>query len=125
MPPGTGWASLGWKYLGPDEAAKPDSWLETPAYVADTLRKIVGAEGRVSNANALLMDCATGLRAVNEVEQIAQFEFGAVMASEALKALFRAIKPGIRRFVCERAWARPSNRGCWVPLARMWRSTSL
>jgi hypothetical protein len=89
---------LGWKYFGPDEAAKPDTWLETPAFIADTLRKIVGSEGRVSNANALLMDCVSGLRAVNEVEQIAQFEFGAVNASEALKALFRALEPGMTEF---------------------------
>jgi len=44
------------------------------------------------------MDSSTGLRAVNEIEQIAQFEFGAVMASEALKALFRSVKPGMSEF---------------------------
>ena len=56
---------------------------------------MAGAEGRVVNANALLMDASTGLRARNEVAQIAQFEFGAVMASEALKALFRTLAPGM------------------------------
>jgi Xaa-Pro aminopeptidase len=89
---------LGWKYFGPHEAAKPEVWLETPSYIADTLRKIVGTDGRVLNANALLMDSSTGLRAVNEVDQIAQFEFGAVAASEAIKRLLRAIKPGMTEF---------------------------
>jgi hypothetical protein len=88
----------GWKYFGPHESSRPDAWFETPGYIIDTVRQIVGAEGRVINANALLMDSSTGLRAVNEIEQIAQFEFGAVMASEALKALFKNIKPGMSEF---------------------------
>ena len=88
----------GWKYFGPHESARPDTWFETPAFIVDTLRQIVGPEGRVVNANALLMDSSSGLRAVNEVEQIAQFEFGAVMASEALKALFKNLKPGMSEF---------------------------
>ena len=88
----------GWKYYGPSESPRPDSWLETPAFIVDTLRQLVGPEGKVVNANALLMDSSTGLRAVNEIEQIAQFEFGAVAASEALKALFRNIRPGMSEF---------------------------
>jgi Xaa-Pro aminopeptidase len=86
---------MGWKYYGPHEAKKPETWFETPAFVIDTLRKLAGTQGRVVNANALTMDPSTGLRAINEVEQIAQFEFGAVMASEAMKALFRSVKPGM------------------------------
>lgn len=89
---------LGWKYFGPDEAAKPETWLETPSYIVDGLRAVVGAEGRVVNANALLMHASTGLRAVNEVEQIAQFEFSAVAASEAVKRLIRNIRPGMTEF---------------------------
>jgi Xaa-Pro aminopeptidase len=86
---------VGWKYFGADEAAKPEAWLETPSYIADALRAVVGEAGRVVNANALLMHASSGLRAVNEVEQIAQFEFGAVAASEAVKRLIRNIRPGM------------------------------
>ncbi|MDB5540047.1 MAG: hypothetical protein JWQ89_1774 [Devosia sp.] len=89
---------LGWKYFGPSEAAKPESWLETPSYIVDTLRHIAGPEGRVVNANALLMHPITGLRAVNEIVQIAQFEFGAVAASEAIKALIANVRPGMSEF---------------------------
>ncbi len=89
---------LGWKYYGTAEAARPDAWFETPSFIIDTLRRLTGGEGRVVNANALLMDASSGLRAVNEIAQIAQFEFGAVMASEALKALFRNLKPGMSEF---------------------------
>lgn len=89
---------LGWKYFGAHEAAKPETWFETPAYIIDVLRKIAGMDGRVVNANALLMDSSTGLRAVNEIEQIAQFEFGAIACSEALKRLIANIKPGMTEF---------------------------
>ncbi len=89
---------LGWKYFTIDEAAKPDTWFETPAYIIDTLRKVTGGDGRLVNANALLMHASTGLRAINEVEQIAQFEFGAVMASEAIKALWRNLRPGMTEY---------------------------
>ncbi len=89
---------LGWKYFGPNEAAKPESWLETPSYIVDALRAVVGEDGRVLNANSLLMQSSTGLRALNEVEQIAQFEFGAVAVSEALKRLIRNVRPGMTEF---------------------------
>ena len=89
---------LGWKYFGPAEAKKPETWFETPAFIIDMLRKLTGQQGRVVNANALLMESSTGLRAVNEIEQIAQFEFSAVMVSEALKTLFANLKPGMSEF---------------------------
>jgi hypothetical protein len=89
---------LGWKYYSLQETEKPEAWFETPAFIIDTLRKIAGEDGRVINANAILMDSTAGLRAVNEVEQIAQFEFGAVMASEAIKALLKTLQPGITEF---------------------------
>ncbi len=94
---------LGWKYYGLSETKRPDSWFETPAFIVDTLRQLVGHEGKVVNANALLMDSSTGLRAVNEIEQIAQFEFGAVMASEALKSLIANIRPGMSEFAAAQA----------------------
>lgn len=86
---------LGWKYYGMFEAKRPETWFETPAFIIDILRGIAGEQGKVVNAGALLMDASTGLRASNEVDQIAQFEFGAVMAAEGLKSLFRNIRPGM------------------------------
>lgn len=94
---------LGWKYFGSSESPRPDAWFETPAFIIDTLRQLVGPEGKVVNANALLMDASTGLRAINEIEQVAQFEFGAVMASEALKALFRNLRPGMTEYAAVQA----------------------
>ena len=89
---------LGWKYFGATEADAPEHWFETPSFIVDTVRAIAGVGGKVVNANALLMDNTTGLRAINEIEQIAQFEFSAVAASEALKGLIYNVRPGMREF---------------------------
>jgi hypothetical protein len=86
---------LGWKYFSPFETTAPDQWLEVPSFIADAARAIAGPGGRVVNANALLMHSSLGLRAINEVEQIAQFEFSAVAVSEAIKNMVRSLRPGL------------------------------
>src|SRR5687768_13070834 len=42
----------GWKYCSSQESDTPATWLETPAYLADTLRTISGDPSAVRNANA-------------------------------------------------------------------------
>jgi hypothetical protein len=64
----------------------------------DALRAIVAPSGKLSNATALFMGASTGLRAVNEIAQIAQFEFSASHASEAIKRVLFGIKPGMREY---------------------------
>ena len=80
---------VGWKSY-----ARRD-WLETPAYLVDTLRELVGPSGAVENANDLFIDPATGLRTVNEVEQLIAFEYAACHTSEGVKHLLRALRPGL------------------------------
>ena len=92
----------GWKYYGPSETATPDTWLETPSFIVDTLRSLVGDGGRVVNATRILMDASTGLRALNEVDQLAQFEFAACHTSEAVKRVLLGVKPGMREFEAAR-----------------------
>ncbi len=87
---------VGWKYFGPDEAADPDSWIEAPAFIVDTLRNLVGPAGAVVNATAILMDASQGLRADNEVDQLAAFEFAACQVSEAVKRVLLGLRPGMR-----------------------------
>ena len=71
--------------LRPPETSTPDAWVDAPAYVVDTLRGLVGHTGRVVNATRILMDASDGLRSINEIDQLAQFEFAACQASEAVK----------------------------------------
>jgi len=84
--------------FGEAEAVEPESWIDLPSYVADTLRAIAGPSGRVVNATAVLMDASTGMRAINEVDQLAQFEFGAARASEAVKRVVFGLRPGMSEY---------------------------
>ena len=90
--------AAGWKYYGDFETATPDTWLEIPSFIADTMRVLVGDSSRVVNATRLFMDPSTGLRAINEIDQLAQFEFGASHVSEAVKRVLFGIQPGISEF---------------------------
>jgi hypothetical protein len=90
--------AVGWKYYGPHETPTPETWIEIPSFIADTLRAIVGSGGSVVNATALLMAASTGLRAINEIDQLAEFEFAACHASEAIKRVLFGLRPGMREF---------------------------
>jgi hypothetical protein len=89
---------VGWKYFGPAESPAPETWLDLPSYLADALRAAVGPGGRAVNATALLMHASDGLRAVNEIDQLAQFEFAASHASEAVKRVLFGVRPGMSEF---------------------------
>ncbi len=89
---------IGWKYFGQQETDSPQTWLELPAYLADTLRDMTGNHAQVVNASALLMDSSTGLRAVNELEQLARFEFIGTHASQAVCNVLFGVKPGMTEF---------------------------
>jgi hypothetical protein len=72
---------VGWKYF---EQAESDgkSWIEIPAYIVDTLRDM-GC--MISNATRLFMHPQDGLRVINDVDQLAKFEFAATHTSQAVK----------------------------------------
>ncbi|HET7717725.1 MAG TPA: aminopeptidase P family N-terminal domain-containing protein [Bauldia sp.] len=95
----------GWKFFGPSETATPETWVDAPAYIVDTLRTLVGDTGRVVNATRVLMDSTTGMRAVNEIDQLAQFEFSACQASEAVKRVIFGLRPGMSEFDAARLMA--------------------
>ncbi len=86
----------GWKYYGPHESPHPNTWIESPAFIVDALRRLAGEGGAVVNATALFMHASTGLRAVNEIDQLAAFEFAACHVSEAVKRVIFGLKPGLR-----------------------------
>jgi hypothetical protein len=71
------------------------SSMEAPAFLVDELRELTGASGMVENATDLLIDPADGLRVVNEVEQLAAFEWSACQTSHAVGAVLRGLRPGM------------------------------
>jgi hypothetical protein len=70
--------------------------IEVPAYVVDALRELTGASGLVENANDLLIDPADGLRIVNDVDQLAAFEYAACQTSDGVRRLLAGLRPGLR-----------------------------
>lgn len=82
---------VGWKYFVREETDEPDEWLELPAFIVDVLRQI-GC--RLRNANRLFIDPADGLRVVNEVEQLARFEFAATWSSQGVRNVIAGVQPG-------------------------------
>lgn len=85
----------GWKYFIPVETETPDQWIEAPAYIVDTLRAL-GCETR--NATALFMHPENGLRAVNEVEQLARFEFVSTFSSQSVRNVLFGVRAGMTEF---------------------------
>jgi hypothetical protein len=96
---------VGWKYYSAAESLSPALWSELPSFIVDTVRGIVGAAGSVTNANALLMHPTSGMRAVNEIDQIAAFEFASCHTSQAVKNVLFGVRPGMTEFEAARLLA--------------------
>lgn len=86
--------AIGWKPFGTGDHGFDESTLDLPSFVADTLRSLV-APGRVTNAASLLMDPGTGLRAINEADQLAAFEFAATFTSQGVRNVLAGVEPGM------------------------------
>jgi Xaa-Pro aminopeptidase len=82
----------GWKYFGPGEGERAESWIEAPAYLVEELRAL-GCEP--VNASALFVRPGPGLRLVNDTDQIACFEFAATHGSESMRRLLLGVQPGM------------------------------
>jgi hypothetical protein len=81
---------VGWKSYA-DRAT-----IEAPAFLVDAMRGLTGATGTVENAGGLFIDPADGLRAINEVEQLAAMEAAACTTSSGVRRLLEGLEPGMR-----------------------------
>jgi Xaa-Pro aminopeptidase len=94
--PGSGGATrlgiAGWKYFGPAEAARPEDWIEAPSFIVDELRSL-GCHP--VNASALFTEPGRGLRLINDIDQLACFEFAAAHGSESMRRLLHGVRPGM------------------------------
>ncbi len=87
--PGTRIGVAGWKTYA------DRSTLETPAYIVDAVRELVGPSGRVENAGDLFIDPADGLRVVNDADQLAALEAAACVTSTGVHRLITTLRPGV------------------------------
>jgi hypothetical protein len=69
--------------------------IELPAFLVDELRQATRSRGLVENATDLLIDAADGLRVINEVEQLAAFEWAACQTSSGVRSLLVGLRPGM------------------------------
>jgi hypothetical protein len=86
---------VGWKYYLPSESPTPEQWMEVPSYIVDTLRGM-GAE--VRNATAIFMNPESGLRATNDLDQLAYFEFSSTHGSQGVRNVLFNLRPGMTDF---------------------------
>jgi Xaa-Pro aminopeptidase len=82
----------GWKYFGPGESDRPEEWIEAPAFIVDQMRDI-GCQP--TNATALFTEPGRGLRLVNDIDQLACFEFAATHGSESMRRMIHGVRPGM------------------------------
>jgi Xaa-Pro aminopeptidase len=87
--PGSRVGVIGWKTYA------SRATLEIPAYIVDELRRLTGASGLVENAGDLLIDSANGLRVINDVDQLAAFEWAACQTSQGIRRLLAGLEPGM------------------------------
>ena len=69
--------------------------IDVPAYIVDELRQRTGPTGTVENATDLMIGAADGLRVINEVEQLAIFEYAACQTSQGVRRLLQGLQPGM------------------------------
>jgi hypothetical protein len=81
---------VGWKSYASRET------IEVPAFIVDELRRLVGASGTVENATDLLINAADGLRVINDIHQLAGFEYAACQTSNGVHRLLSGLRPGMR-----------------------------
>ena len=95
LAPGLRVGAIGWKVFTAEDLGSDASWTDLPSFIAQAI-------GPVVNATALLIDPETGLRTINDADQLATFEFAATFASQALRNVLSAIKPGMTELAAAR-----------------------
>jgi hypothetical protein len=80
---------VGWKTYAGREA------MDAPSYLVDELRRLTEPTGTVENATGILIDAADGLRVVNEIDQLAVFEYAACQTSDGVRRVLFGLEPGM------------------------------
>lgn len=87
----------GWKYAEQSEIGNHQAYF-VPTFITDCIQNIIGGSDKLRDITSIVMHPISGLRAHNEVEQLAVFEWGAARASKAIWNIVKATKPGISEF---------------------------
>jgi creatinase/prolidase-like protein len=94
LKPGMRIGLAGWKGFESEEGIFNPDWFETPHFLVEALR----AFGPVENAANVFMNPVDGLRVINEVEQLACFEYAATRTSAAVRRFILGARPGMTEY---------------------------
>ncbi len=94
LKPGMRIGLAGWKGFESEDGVFDPGWFETPHFLVEALK----AFGPVENAAAVFMNPADGLRVINEVEQLACFEYAATRTSSAVRRFILGARPGMSEY---------------------------
>lgn len=83
-------AVIGWKEFG------DLSMIEVPSFIVEAVRTLIGDAGVTENAGDILTAAADGLRVINELDQLAAFEYAACQTSNGVRNLLFGLEPGMR-----------------------------
>ncbi|MEZ4667318.1 MAG: hypothetical protein R3E39_05280 [Anaerolineae bacterium] len=84
---------IGWKSYGDPETPPGQHMLDIPAYLAEALRNVIGEAGELLNITHTLIDPQDGLRIINDVDQLAVFEFAATHTSQSIRNVMFGLRP--------------------------------
>lgn len=70
--------------------------FDLPWFIVEAIRDSVPASAALENAAHLFIGADSGVRAVNNANEIAHYEYGANLASGCMLAALDAVEPGIR-----------------------------
>jgi hypothetical protein len=87
--PGSRVGVVGWKIFGDGVS------IDLPYFIVDELQRLSGRDGSVESATDILIGAADGMRVINEVEQLAYFEWAACHTSNGVRRVIEGIQPGM------------------------------
>ncbi len=109
-------AAIGWKPVTGEDNGFPDGAVDLPEFIAAEIRKLIGPSGSMVNAAGLLMNPRNGLRAVNDANQLAMFEFSATYTSQGVRNVLGAIEPGMTELAAARLFGMNGLPLCCHPM---------
>jgi hypothetical protein len=87
--PGSRVGVVGWKLFADGVS------IDLPYFIVEELHRLIGGDGLVESATDLLIGAANGMRVINEVEQLAYYEWAACHTSNGMRQVVTGIEPGM------------------------------
>jgi hypothetical protein len=80
---------VGWKIFGDGVS------IDLPYFIVAELQRLTGRDALVESATDLLIGAADGMRVINEVEQLAYYEWAASHTSSGVRRVIEGLVPGM------------------------------